>query len=192
LLVAGPNGSGKTTLVRSGVLSRVLDVPPTSLNADDLARELADGQLPTMAQSLRAAQLCDDQLDARLEAGESVMIETVLSSDKLQRRVELAQRTGYRASLVYITLREAALNVARVAQRHAGGGHDVPPQRVLDRRARSHAAFGWFAQRSDLVLVFDNTAAPVYAAGKAAGVWDLADIGRLPPELAATIRQLAR
>ena len=32
---------------------------------------------------------------------------------------------------------------------------------------------------------------PVYAAGKADGVWDIADVARLPPDLAETIRRLA-
>jgi predicted ABC-type ATPase len=82
--------------------------------------------------------------------------------------------------------------VARVAQRHAGGGYDVPSQCVLDRRTRSHAYFAWLAQRGDLVLVFENTSVPVYAPGKAAGVWDSADVDRLPPELAITILRLAR
>jgi ABC-type cobalamin/Fe3+-siderophores transport system ATPase subunit len=37
VIIAGPNGSGKTTLVRSGVLSEVLPVDGTSINADDIA-----------------------------------------------------------------------------------------------------------------------------------------------------------
>jgi hypothetical protein len=41
------------------------------------------------------------------------------------------------------------------------------------------------------VLVFDNTSVPVYAAGKAHGVWDIAEVHRLPPDLARTIRRLA-
>ena len=84
-----------------------------------------------------------------------------------------------------------ALNVARVQQRHAQGRHDVPSDRVLSRRERSHALFEWFAREADIVLVFDNTAAPVYAAGKAGGMWDLADLDRLPDDVAATIRRLA-
>jgi len=169
----------------------VLKLPKTSINADDLAREMAGGQLPTPAQSLHAAQLCDDRLDAEIAAGRSVMVETVLSSDKLIRRVEAAQSAGYRFSLVYVSLHDGALNVARVAQRHAGGGHDVSAERVLDRRIRSHAHFAWFAQRADLVLVFDNTSVPVYAAGKADGAWDIAEVHRLPPDLVGTIRRLA-
>jgi hypothetical protein len=41
------------------------------------------------------------------------------------------------------------------------------------------------------VLVFDNTSAPLYAAGKADGVWDLAEADHLPPDLATTTRRLA-
>ena len=42
------------------------------------------------------------------------------------------------------------------------------------------------------VLVFDNTSVPVYAAGKADGAWDIAEVHRLPPDLASTIPRLAQ
>ena len=87
VIVAGPNGSGKTTLVRSGVLASVLGVPDVSLNADDVARELAGGGQPTEQQSLRAARITDNRLDVEIAAGRSVIVETVLSSDKYQDRV---------------------------------------------------------------------------------------------------------
>jgi predicted ABC-type ATPase len=186
LIVAGPNGSGKTTLVRHGVLSAYLDVPPASINPDEVARELTgDGRLTLEMQT------CDAWLDAEIAAGGSVTVETVLSSDKLKRRVEAARAAGFSIALVYLTLRHPALNVARVQQRHAQGGHDVPSDRVLSQRERSHARFEWFARQADIVLVFDNTAAPVYAAGKAGEMWDLADLDRLPGDLAATIQRLA-
>ena len=73
--------------------------------------------------------------------------------------------------LVYVTLRHEALNVARVALRHAQGGHDVPRDRILDRRARSHARFAWFAERADFVAVFENSAEPVCAAMKRGQRW---------------------
>ena len=191
LIVAGPNGSGKTTLVRHGVLSDYLDVPSASINPDEVARELTGGGALTPEISLQAAQTCDARLDAEIAAGRSVTVETVLSSDKLKRRVEAARAAGFSIALVYVTLRHPALNVARVRQRHAQGGHDVPSDRVLSRRERSHALFEWFARQADIVLVFDNTAAPAYAAGKAGGMWDLADLDQLPDDLAATIQRLA-
>ena len=191
VIVAGPNGSGKTTLVRGGMVSAVLPVSAASINADDIARALAGGAQPTPEQSLRAAQLADALLDAEIEAGRSVTVETVLSSDKLQRRVTAAKAGGYEVALIYVTVRDGALNLLRVAQRHAQGGHDVPADRVLARRTRSHEAFAWFAQRADLVLVFDNTDTPVQAAGKLGGVWRLRAVDRLPPELAAAVERLA-
>ena len=191
VIVAGPNGSGKTTLVRGGVVSAVLPLPATSINADDIARALAGGAQPTPEQSLRAARRADALLDAEIEAGRSVVVETVLSSDKLRRRVAAAKSGGYEVALIYVTVRDGALNLLRVAQRRAQGGHDVPAERVLARRARSHDAFAWFADRADLVLVFDNTDAPARAAGKLGAVWRLWAVDRLPPDLAAAVECLA-
>lgn len=177
--------------MQQGVLTSFLHVPRNSINPDEVARELAGGGAVSPEQSLQAAQLCDDRLDAEIAAGRSVAIETVLSSDKLKRRVEAAKAARFFVVLVYVTVRDGALNIARVEQRHAQGGHDVPPDRVLSRRARSHALFEWFAQQAHLVLVFDNSNAPVYAAGMADGVWDLANVDRLPKDLGATIQRLA-
>jgi hypothetical protein len=56
---------------------------------------------------------------------------------------------------------------------------------------RSHALFEWFARQADIVLVFDNTASPAYAAGKAGEMRDLADLDRLPGDLAPTVQRLA-
>jgi predicted ABC-type ATPase len=210
VVVAGPNGSGKTTLVRQGVLEQVLRPPWTGrdegdgggprggeappmieINPDDVAKALAGGEQPTPEQSLRAARICDDRLDAAIAAGRSVLVETVLSSDKLQRRVLAAKAAGYAVALVYVTLRHEALNVARVALRHAQGGHGVPPDRVLDRRARSHARFAWFAERADFVAVFENSAEPVCAAMKRGRRWRLWRPDLLPPDLAAAVEAAA-
>lgn len=207
VVVAGPNGSGKTTLVRQGVLEQVLrppwlgqdggdgpagaQPPMLKINPDDVAQALAGGGQPTPEQSLRAAQICDDRLDAAIAAGRPVLVETVLSSDKLQRRVLAAKAAGYAVALVYVTLRHEALNVARVALRRARGGHAVPPERVLDRRARSHARFAWFAERADFVAVFENSAEPVCAAAKHDGRWWLPRLDLLPPDLAAAVETAA-
>lgn len=193
VIVAGPNGSGKTTLVQSGVLSRVLDVPLNSINPDDVARELADGGQPNSAQSLRAAQLCDARLDAEIAAGHAVMVETVLSSDKFKSRVDAARDGGFDIVFVYVTVRYADLNVARVRLRTDLGGHDVPEDRIIGRRERSHAMFAWFAGAADTVFVFDNSSSvPVVTACKHLGKWTIAAPGRLPADLALTIRRLAR
>jgi predicted ABC-type ATPase len=193
VIVAGPNGSGKTTLVQSGVLSRVLDIPLASINPDDVARELADGGQPTPEQSLCAAQLCDARLDAEIAGGRSVIVESVLSSDKFKSRVAAALAGGYEIVFIYVTVRSAALNVARVLLRTELGGHAVPEDRIIARRDRSHGMFAWFAERADRVFVFDNSeTVPVITACKHLGTWSLLHIDRLPGDLALTVRRLAR
>ena len=192
VIVAGPNGSGKTTLVRRGVLSRVLDVPAKSINADDFAKELANGGQPTDEQSLQAAQVSDARVDAEIAAGRSVMVETVLSSDKYKSRVLTAHAGGYHVVLVYVSMKTAELTIERVGVRFALGGHDVPRERILARRTRSHRMFGWFAEQADQVFVFDNsTSTPALAAFKDQDGWTLRNLGLLATDLALEISTLA-
>ena len=191
-IVAGPNGSGKTTLVQSGAIGALLDLPDLSINADDIARSLAGGRHPEAAESLRAAQIADAQLDAAIASGTDVLIETVLSSDKFKSRVITAKQAGFEFSLIYVTVRDAVLNVTRVGRRVELGGHPVPADRITARRQRSHVMFEWFAQEADTVLVFDNSGlAAVLAAMKDGDVWTTPNLRRLPPDLSALLRRLA-
>jgi len=162
-MVAGPNGSGKTTLVRSGALAALTGpLPELSFNPDDMARLLRE-QMPAAAEVeiVRRAQAeSDGKVDRAILARRSFLVETVLSSDKFRPRVTEAVAAGFRFGLVFVTLRSASLHVARVADRVVEGGHDVPTDRVLARRVRSHAAFGWFAARAHRGLLIDNTGGP--------------------------------
>lgn len=105
----------------------------------------------------QAQALSDSRVDAAIAQRRSLLVETVLSSDKFRSRVTEALANRFQFGLVFVTVRAAALNVARVADRVAEGGHDVPTDRVLARRIRSHAAFPWFAARAHRGLLIDNT-----------------------------------
>ncbi len=134
-------------------------LPELSFNPDDMARSLRE-QMPaaTEREIVRRAQAdSDGRVDQAILARRSFLVETVLSSDKFRSRVTGALAGGFRLGLVFVTLRAAALHVARVADRVVEGGHDVPTDRVLARRVRSHAAFGWFAARAHRGLLIDNT-----------------------------------
>ncbi len=192
VIVAGPNGSGKTTLVRSGALADLMAVPAASINADDIARQLANGAQPTNAQSLLAAQTADAMLDGEIAAGRSVIVETVLSSEKFKSRVAAARAAGFEFVLIYVSVRIAGLNVARVANRFVLGGHDVPTERIVARRIRSHEMFVWFAKEADKAFIFDNsTALPSIAAFKDGPRWELRDLEYVALDLAESIRGLA-
>jgi predicted ABC-type ATPase len=162
-MVAGPNGSGKTTLVRSGALAALTGpLPELSFNPDDIARSLREHMhAATEFELVRHAQAESDRLvDQAIQARRPFLVETVLSSDKFRGRVTRALAAGFRFGLVFVTLRAAALHVARVADRVVEGGHHVPADRVLARRTRSHVAFGWFAARAHRGLLIDNTGGP--------------------------------
>lgn len=190
-IVAGPNGSGKTTLVSSGALDRVIAGRAGSINADNLARALAGDAQPTDGQSLLAAQMADTLLDTMIKSGKSVIVETVLSSDKYKARVLAARAAGYEILLVYVTVNTQEASIARVAYRFRTGGHNVPVERITARRERSHAMFVWFAHEADQVFVYDNSDVPVLAASKHQSRWLISDLSVLPPDLAASIEAMA-
>lgn len=182
-IVGGPNGSGKSTLIRHGTLD-VWTSGLRALSPDDIVLELRPRHSDwTELALLRAAQaLSDGQVDRAIKDGTSVMVETVLSSDKFQQPVEAAIGAGFRFGFVYVTVTSADLNAARVRNRVARGGHDVPLELIRARRERSHAAAFWFAQRANVGLVFDNSgAAPALLAEKRDGdaAWRIFDPERI-------------
>ena len=124
----------------------------------------------------------DRAVDAAITAGASFMVETVLSSDKFKAKVTRAISAGFRFGLVFVTVDAVDMNIARVSDRVAKGGHDVPADRVAARRLRSHAAFGWFAHAAHMGFLFDNTVRPVLVAEKpdGAAAWTVHDASRHP------------
>ncbi|MFA5121478.1 AAA family ATPase [Zavarzinia sp.] len=155
-LVAGPNGSGKSTVARSHL------IPPPGLehiNADDIAAEMRrDAPTePEDKRSLRAAREADARVDACIRDERSFMVETVLSSGKYWPRVTLAKAKGFLFVLTYVVLRDPQLSIERVSQRVAGGGHDVPSDRIVSRWHKSVYSLRRFAEQADAGHIFDNS-----------------------------------
>ena len=59
--------------------------------------------------------------------------------------------------MIYVVLDSADLQLARIRQRVRDGGHDVPRDKVVDRRRRSLEELCWFAPHVDRLFVFDNS-----------------------------------
>jgi len=165
-IIAGPNGAGKTTLVQAHPI-RALLPRVTFLNPDDLARErlleqgfqgFAEAPAPILRETfLTAAQTVAAQLDAALDRGAAVGVETVLSTDKYRSGVERVRERGGFVGLIYVALASPELACARVARRVRAGGHDVPTEKVQARWHRSLANLGWFATQASAFWVFDNS-----------------------------------
>ena len=162
IIVAGPNGAGKTTIAHlgpGGILRTFLSGNDVRrLNADDRARALeAEGQPRSAATNLIAAQQIDAELEAALTERRSVVVETVLSSNKYRRLVRRARAGDFNIVLVYVCLRSPALAKRRVALRVKSGGHNVPADRIERRWSSSLENLEWFGVRADAVYVFDNS-----------------------------------
>ena len=103
--------------------------------------------------------------------GESFAFETTLAGRGHARWLDDLQSSGYRANLIFLSLPNADLAVARVAERVRQGGHQVPEDLV--RRRFAAGLDNLFARYMDLVdswEVYDNAdlAGPRLIASRAA------------------------
>jgi predicted ABC-type ATPase len=165
-IVGGPNGAGKTTLASHSRFQRLLG-EARFLNPDEMAlqRLQAAGRKgfheATAEQLTRffieAAEAVEHDVRESLRRGEAIGVESVLSTRKYCPIVQEAITKGIFFGLIYVALNTPELSRQRVAHRVKQGGHDVPPEKLADRWARSIENLGWFAQRATRLWVFDNS-----------------------------------
>jgi predicted ABC-type ATPase len=151
--------------------------------------------------NLRAARVCEARVRTALrERKTSVVIETVLSTDKYKPIFRLAKRNGYRLMFVYVVLPSMKEALARVAHRVRHGGHSVSARKIRKRWPRSLANAPWFwAQADHSVVIFNGRreagSTPWLVASKDnSGVWfdDSAPAPRLIAALKAARRDRPR
>jgi predicted ABC-type ATPase len=113
-------------------------------------------------------------------------VETVLSSPKYRDLILKAQSRRFRVKMIYVLLRSAELQIERVRLRVSEGGHDVPVDKIVDRRWRSFVELAWFIRHVDECYIFDNsTGEPEMLAALAGGA--LLRMGNLPADLEAAL-----
>jgi predicted ABC-type ATPase len=171
--VAGANGSGKSSVYQD---TEIEDTSGAAwiINPDILTAQIQDTEkLDLHSANVAAAERIFQWLQASIAAYQTIGVETVLSTDKYRPLIVEAQRKNFEIRLIYVILKSAELNVERVALRVRSGGHDVPREKIIDRRAKSLARLPWFLARSDLALIYDNSGAlPVEIARKAGETLD--------------------
>lgn len=186
-IVAGPNGSGKSSLYNrtdiEGWGGSVWIINPDLLTAKIVEHE----KLSLRDANLAAVDRIENWLDASLQTYQTIGVETVLSTGKYRRLVDVAHERGFEVRMLYVVLQTLELQLSRIAIRVVHGGHDVPPEKVASRRQRSFEQFAWFGQAVDRCYVFDNSAGtPGLAAiweGDRLGVYE-----SLPNDLLMTLR----
>jgi predicted ABC-type ATPase len=129
IIVAGPNGAGKTTFARQ-FLPREADCP-VFINADLIAAGLSPFR-PEAAE-LRAGRILLAEISNKVARRESFAFESTLAGRGYARSIPRWRAAGYHVKIVFLSLPDAELAIARVTARVAQGGHDVPEDAIRRR-----------------------------------------------------------
>jgi predicted ABC-type ATPase len=158
-IVAGPNGSGKTSTYDNADIED-FGRSVWIINPDALAKRIRDIEgLEPVPANVEAVQRIERWLYSSIEAHQTVGVETVLSTPKYRALVLAAKKRKFAIRLIYVLLNSAQLNIERVRLRVAKSGHDVPTDKIVDRRERSLQQLPWFLREADDAWLFDNSGA---------------------------------
>lgn len=155
IIIAGPNGSGKTTIT-SRILRHEWLEGVIYINPDQVAQERF-GDWNSNEAVMQAAQYCEEQREACLRDGQSLIFETVLSSEGKVDFIRRAHEAGYFIRLFFVATSHPTINAARIAQRVMEGGHDVPIAKVISRYYKSILNCKRCFSLADRVYVYDNS-----------------------------------
>jgi predicted ABC-type ATPase len=137
IVLGGPNGAGKST-VAPRLLRDTLGVM-AFVNADDIARGLS-GFAPE-AVALRAGRLMLERIAELTRERATFAFESTLAGLGMREVLARCRHAGYRIHVLYLWLPSPEVALARVRQRVAAGGHNIPERDVRRRWARSLVNF---------------------------------------------------
>jgi predicted ABC-type ATPase len=159
VMFAGPNGSGKSTITTG--FQALPNFPSNYANADEIAKTLLGDR---MEQSYKAARIVERQRLDWVAQRQSFAFETVMSHPSKIIQLQQAKDLGYVVEIYYVSTTDPHYNILRVADRVHAGGHNVPPQKVIERYYRSLALLPLAIEVADRVALVDNTELPIECA----------------------------
>jgi predicted ABC-type ATPase len=148
VVLAGPNGAGKTSFFRTYLQASGLRF----VNADIIAQELG-------IDAYAAAHLADAVRGQLIDQRESFIFETVFSDpvgEKLAFMKEV-EAGGYTVVLFFVGIASPNVSDDRVAMRVSKGGHDVPPDKLVERFPRVMRNLQKALSELQNVRVYDNS-----------------------------------
>ena len=144
IVFAGPNGSGKSTITK---LAKIIK---PYINADDIKSSLH-------CSDIEAAQKATLMRESYVNNNESFSFETVLSTSRNLDLLIKAKQKGYFIRVIYVLTVNSQINVYRVKQRFANGGHDVPKEKVISRYENALKIIPELVQVADVCHIYDNS-----------------------------------
>ena len=101
--------------------------------------------------------LADFVRNSLLGVADRFSFETVMSHPSKLDFIKRAKESGYKVYLYFVALPDPELNLLRVKSRVMAGGHDVDPQKVVDRYKRTMDLLGEAVRMVDNAYFFDNS-----------------------------------
>jgi predicted ABC-type ATPase len=106
-----------------------------------------------------ASVLSDFIRNKLLENQLSFTFETVMSSDDKIAFMVKARESGYRTYLYFVATDDPDININRVRNRVAAGGHPVPTEKIIQRYGRCLDLLPAAIATSNRAYIFDNSGA---------------------------------
>ena len=150
-MLVGGNGAGKTTFYNNYLKSRGI----AFVNADNIAKTL-DQDNPERL-SYKASKIAEHLRKELLNKEVSFCFESVFSHHSKIDFMAEAKALGYEIILVFIHVEHDEINQARVIQRVAEGGHNVPPEKIKSRIPRTLNNIKRAIPLADQSYILDNS-----------------------------------
>ena len=156
-IIRGCNGSGKTTTAKQ-ILPYFLDIYEY-VNADEIASGLSQFRPESVA--IQAGKLMIKRLNYLCQNQINFAFETTLSSVNYIRFLQQYQNKNHQINLIYFWLNNPQLAIARVKQRVASGGHNIPEDVIIRRYYRGQKnLIESYIPLCNTWLIVDNTKFP--------------------------------
>jgi len=155
-IIAGPNGSGKTTFAKEFLPDYVNC--PNFVNADLIAQGLAPFKPRNAA--IKAGRLVLQQIDEYISYGVNFAFETTLVGKSYVNLFKELKSKNYSLHIFFLWIPNPELAIARINDRVAEGGHDIPDEDVRRRFSRGiNNFFRLYEPLLDSWMLFDNSKA---------------------------------
>lgn len=155
-IIAGPNGAGKTTFAKKFLPDYAKC--PNFVNIDLIAQGLSPFY-PRLA-AMRAGRLVLEQIRDLVNKNVDFAFETTLAGRTYIPFLRNLKKKEYSIHLFFLWIPTPELALARIRERVADGGHDVP---AADVRRRFHRGiynlFKFYKPLVDTWMLFDNSGA---------------------------------
>ena len=153
-IIAGANGSGKTIFAKK-FLPRYVKCN-NFINADLIAQGISPFSPSTV--SIKAGKIVLDQIKDYANKNMDFAFETTLSGKTYTNLLKDLKKRQYKIHFFYLWIPDFKLALARIKDRVAEGGHDIPVIDVKRRFSRSiNNFFSLYIILSDSWMLFDNS-----------------------------------